>query len=447
MRSKLVEARKIKRWTQEEAARNLGVDLATLQRWESGRSKPQGYNERRLCEVYGADVYALGLDDSGAADCESAAPPGQNFLETKLLTIILQWSRNRLDYGELRRRLRQEIEVDMTGEINRRRALELMATLPISVFGLSPFKAVATVAAEEVMPWIAGGITGCWGLGRGSDLTLASSIVSSYLPTLTALSAITRYRKPAAHLAAQAWLLKATLGWHTETLPNAVCYAQEAEKYAEMSGDPILQVDALHRLGMAFYYSKRYGQALTKLEEAKEIIEHQSIPRTVARHSYLYLATYQAHTSKTIDAKRSMKNAHKLFSTAQSNDPLVDMLGYESGSDFLRWEGVALSHLGDHGAALDSYGQIIDQRVPVFERVRVELLCNQLHSKLKTNVKDLEECVTLWVSAITGAKDLQSEERYTEALDLYETMECVWPEEKRIADLKPLVAHWSSEKL
>jgi transcriptional regulator with XRE-family HTH domain len=442
MRSKLIEARESRGWTQEAAAKHLGIDRATLQRWEYGQSKPRGYSKKKLCEVYEADAYALGLDSSGATDCESVAPPGQNFLETKLLTHILQWPRNCLNYSELRGKLRRETEASMTNELNRRRALELMATLPISVFGLSPFKAVATVAAEEVLPWIAGGITGCWGLGRGSDLTLASSIVSSYIPTLTVLSSQSRYRKPAANLAAQAWLLKATLGWHCETLNAALQYALEAEKYSKMAEDYTLQVDALHRLGMVFYYSKRYDQALTKLEEAKEIVEHQSVPRTIVRHSYLYLATYQAHTGKIIDAKKSMKNAHKLFGASPSADPLVDMLGYESGSDFLRWEGVALSDLGDHGAALDSYGQIIDQRIPVFERVRVELLCNQLNSKLKTKDRDLAECIALWTDAITGAVELQSEQRFNEALALYETMECIWPGETKITELRHHVAHW-----
>lgn len=441
MRAKLVEAREKRGWSQVKAAKVLGIDDATLQRWEQGVSKPRGYNKQRLCEIYGRTAWELDLEGIGTiTDSESVIVPGNALLETKLLTHILQWPRNRLDYGELRGKIRKEIGESMTSEINRRRALELLATLPISVFGLSPLNAVIGAAAEEVMPWCASGVTACWNLGRGSDLALASSIVSAYIPTLTSFTANTRHRKAAASLAAQAWLLKATLGWHIESLGNALQYALEADRYAEMAEDYTLQIDALHRLGMVYYYGKRYDQALAKLEEAKGLIEHHSIPRTLPRTIYLDLAAYQACNGNTSEANAALKKAHKYFS-ASDDDSTAQMLGYDM-SDPLRWEGLALSHLGQHKEALGSYGQISDQGLPTAERIRVELLCNQLHSKLRLKERDMEECMKLWNDAITGAKSLQSEQRFNEALALYETMECIWPGELRIAELKPQLAHW-----
>lgn len=442
MRSKLVEAREKKGWTQLQAASELGVNDTTLQNWEYGKSKPRGYNKQRLCEVYEADLYELGLEGIGVTDSDSVTPlSGSNFLETKLLTIILQWPRSSLDYGELQRKMRQEMQIDMANRMSRRKAMELTATLGASVFGLSPLKA-SDAQAEEIMPWLAGGITACWDLGRGNDLMLASSVVSWYIPTLTQLSAQPRYRKPAAKLAGEAWLLKATLGWHTETLGSALTYALEAEKYAKRSEDYTLQVDALHRVGMIHYYSKRYDMALTKIEEAAYIIEHNHVPRTVPRTIYMDIATYQACNGYDDEAKRSMKKAYRYFGAQPDpDDPTATMLGYDA-PDTLRWEGLAWSHLGDHGAALDSFEQVAGKPEGIAERIRVELLCNQLNSQLRRKERDLEECIALWRDAITGAKELQSERRYSEALELYEKMECVFPGEKRIADLKPLIAHW-----
>jgi tetratricopeptide (TPR) repeat protein/transcriptional regulator with XRE-family HTH domain len=442
MRSKLIEARERRGWTQEVAAQHLGIDRATLQRWEYGQSRPRGYSKKRLCDVYEADAYALGLEGIGAAERESAAPLllGSNFLETKLLTHIIQWPRNSMNYIELLRGLRKEIQTDMSSEITRRQVLEVMAVLPCTALGLSSSEA-SLGHPEETMPWITGGIVGCWGLGRGSDLTLASQLVSTYIPTLTLYVKQPHYRKAAASLAAQAWLLKTTLGWHCETLPNALQYALEAEKYAKISGESTLQVDAMHRLGMAHFYAKRYDKALEKLEEAKEIIEHNgAVPHTVARHAYLDLAAYQAKSGNADETKKTLKKAYKLFN-ATSDDPMAQMLGYSDIENVLRWEGLALSYMGDHSAALDSYKQVADAR-GVAERIYVEVLLNRLNSKLRLPNKELGECITLWTTAIEGAKDLQSEQRYNEAIALYETMECIWPGESCIVELRPLIVHW-----
>jgi transcriptional regulator with XRE-family HTH domain len=61
-RTKLVEARLKRHWSQAEAAEAVGVDYLTLYRWEAGKSTPRGYNLRSLCEVYGLTAAELGLD-------------------------------------------------------------------------------------------------------------------------------------------------------------------------------------------------------------------------------------------------------------------------------------------------------------------------------------------------------------------------------------------------
>lgn len=44
--------RKIKGWTQERLARNLGVTLNTVQRWEMGKTKPSPLAMEKIQTVF-----------------------------------------------------------------------------------------------------------------------------------------------------------------------------------------------------------------------------------------------------------------------------------------------------------------------------------------------------------------------------------------------------------
>lgn len=48
---KIKYLRKLKGWTQEQLARNLGVSLNTVQRWEIGKTKPSPLAKEKLQAV------------------------------------------------------------------------------------------------------------------------------------------------------------------------------------------------------------------------------------------------------------------------------------------------------------------------------------------------------------------------------------------------------------
>lgn len=48
---KIRQCRKRKAWTQEQLARNIGVSLNTVQRWESGKTRPSPLAMDRLQEL------------------------------------------------------------------------------------------------------------------------------------------------------------------------------------------------------------------------------------------------------------------------------------------------------------------------------------------------------------------------------------------------------------
>jgi len=48
---KISQCRKLKGWTQEQLARNIGVSLNTVQRWESGKTRPSPLAMEKLQEL------------------------------------------------------------------------------------------------------------------------------------------------------------------------------------------------------------------------------------------------------------------------------------------------------------------------------------------------------------------------------------------------------------
>jgi putative transcriptional regulator len=50
---KIKHCRTVKGWTQEQLARGLGVSLNTVQRWETGKSRPSPLAKEKLQQVLG----------------------------------------------------------------------------------------------------------------------------------------------------------------------------------------------------------------------------------------------------------------------------------------------------------------------------------------------------------------------------------------------------------
>lgn len=52
IRERIKYLRKVKGWTQEQLARNLGVSLNTVQRWEMGKTKPSPLAKEKLEAIF-----------------------------------------------------------------------------------------------------------------------------------------------------------------------------------------------------------------------------------------------------------------------------------------------------------------------------------------------------------------------------------------------------------
>lgn len=66
----LYQARKNRKWSQEEVARRIGVDVRTYARWEQGNAIPRLPSLKRLCDVFKMKPDQLGFDPNGNSGCE-----------------------------------------------------------------------------------------------------------------------------------------------------------------------------------------------------------------------------------------------------------------------------------------------------------------------------------------------------------------------------------------
>ncbi len=478
-RIKLAMARARKHWTLEKAAELLLVDVNTLSRWERGKATPRAYNIQRLCEVYETTAVDLGLQEeepgAGAWPSSLVTPSEQEREETlqeqvtailrqdvtvHLLKIVWTWSRRNTNYDELQRLIMQKTEdndtvnQENTPSINRRDALRHLALLPLELCGLTALGLVLKSPVEEILTQCAAGITACLYLSKGQheDMTLASSVISAYLPTLkTIVKDVPVYRKQAARLTAQSYLLKATLAVHSQGAKQAAQYGELAAIYSEESGDFPLRLVVLKRLAWMYACDKQMKQALEKVLQARQLLQQSAIPVAPVIQSSIYggVAKYQAQNDPKGDGLTALQLAHQyeMLAATDSSD------GWSSFSDhnystYLMDESLTYYYMRQYDQAFASLTQAIDPetlkaKIPISsERIRIEIINHQVLASLKSPKRDRELTIHLWRAGIQGARILQSEQRFQEASAAFEMMECLWPEDLRKMGLQDEMTRW-----
>lgn len=252
---KLEEARLKQHLSLYEASGRLDVHKNTLLGWEMGKHKPHLSYLTALCKIYDATPEELGLEElvrskqhresASPEEATSITPTGGEIciiedLEVHLLTTVGRWNCRKLPYDGLQAMIDQQIrryddmseqEKDGAENPERRKALRILATLPIGIYGLTMTGSVLQLSAEELLPHCAAGLTACWHLSKGKELPLVQAVVSAYLPTLTNMAReATRYQKAAAGLVAQAHMLLGLLTMHLDGHSTSEFHYREAVK-------------------------------------------------------------------------------------------------------------------------------------------------------------------------------------------------------------------------
>jgi transcriptional regulator with XRE-family HTH domain/tetratricopeptide (TPR) repeat protein len=439
----LAQARQKKCWTLEEAAKELHVSVATVERWEKGLVRPQGYNLRRIGEVYDLPPEILSLHGAPAliasAISEKQRAIAMSDLTTRFQVLAASMHRSLYEVQyELRKTLEESVKDD---DITRREALLRLTWLPL--LGILAGNAVS-IGGESINQFAAG-IAACWELTRGDghDIALAYEQINTYLPQLVGQVQVlnsTEQRKAVLTLIAQCYHFKTVIGWHAESLPAARDYARQALHYSTLADDVPLQIEVAIRLTWIHYYTKQYQQAYTEISNAVAQLKATKapIPHLLATSAYSTFALMQAVCHQKQPALSSLGLAHEHF-IVSSNDKPGCHIDYSPAGLALE-DGLTHAYLGMPDKAQDSLSQITDKSP--WTRVRIEAYNGQVLALLKSPNKDMEQTVTTWIAAMQGATTLRSEQRWQEAMENYSIMQALWPGERRIEELHDLAVHW-----
>lgn len=460
-RERLKQARIEKHWSQAVAAEHIGIDAATLCRWENGKSTPSLYNIQQLCDAYGVTAYELGLERGGSSeDMEIPPSPHDDFKEIpilqdltmRLMTLAFVGHRSFQDLQDAMAAIIEDFDAMNNNEaltLTRRDALSRLAALPLITLGLTGMPSVAAQRnIGDTLNQCAVGIAASRELAKSldsDDLSLAYKAVSAYLPTLTKIMKdSSQHRKMAANLATQCARLQTALGrigWQSENLYQANLHANDAVNYATEADDSALLISSLISQAWVCYYDRRGSQGVTAIGNALPLLKHSDVPSSLAVRVLSTQTVLQAKTGSIQDSTDSLRQTHRMMNRLNGSDyyAFTETVFAETVGN----EGMAYYHTGQYDKALDTFCQLIDpntlvSKMPVSGKGRVEMLNFMALSSLKAPKKDMDQTVKFWRAGIEGAKSLQSKQRFNESLAIYDAMEAVWPGETQIVTLRAL---------
>jgi len=478
----LIAAREHLHLSQLEVAEHLGIGVATYQRWESGKRKPQPRHMRGLCEFFGfeldsSDAEVVPEDQFAPMCLQEEAERHVNLCSSMsggerhrdVHTLLMAHLTARLwslalaahtTCDEKRTAIRRAIEefdsMNSTNEnyqITRREAIGTLATLPLVTFGLIlPGKELVTVRHTDMLARCAASVEACWQLhehGGASELLLGFQCTSRYLAALEEIGRTsTVHRQEALRLATQYALIRVLFGPHCTSTQATVQYAQQALALSQETGDLALQLSAYNKLAWAYWHEKDSVQALAIVQQAQAALElslqqanGEPLPDSIRGGIYSTLAMMQACNGLPFDVA---------LGKAMERDPGTEAhayLDYTRATMFLN-AGWAYSSQDNYAQTMRMLEirldpQTLVPRMPgVTEIGRVETTNLMAFTSLRAQDRDMERTIYLWQAAVEGAKSLQSELLFAQTVTTYEHLSMVWPGEARVQALRDQLIHW-----
>jgi transcriptional regulator with XRE-family HTH domain len=451
IRARLIEAREKRGWTQELLAERVGVDVATIRRWEHGNTSPQGRNIWKLMEILGvASEDDLDLGRRTPEKSESVLRSlTRHSCVVRLVIAVFSDTRG---VFELQDTIREILE-GLTMDISRREALYTLAALPLATFSTLHVEK----SDDEVLRKLAAGIAACEQLSRGTatDMREASKVLTSYLPQLQTIarsSPSSKLRTQAAKLTTQVYIRKAVLATHLTGTRLALTHAGQSVEYAKASGEVGLMISALVWHAWALFSDGQASNAMDVALHAKYLVEStdglsaltcSSVYAVAAKYQALNGSRYKSEALKTLhQARDKFEDAGKYNDKSMYMDNSLDV--------FMLVDGMVHYYSGDATSAYAVFSQVIDpdsvQPKIAFSSKRLEIeAINDLtlaSLKLPGPKKDKARSIQLWRAGLQGAIDLRSEQRFNEVVIAHHIMEALWDDDKDVKELRELLVHW-----
>jgi tetratricopeptide (TPR) repeat protein len=287
------------------------------------------------------------------------------------------------------------------------------------------------------------------------NMQTASQILATYIPILQSLQCIGR----TAPLLAQIFQIRCGNSYHLEDKEATLAYGEEAVRYARLANDANLLAATLHELAGIHQWplpglclQQRHRKALEIGEEMIRV----AVPLNMQAWHHAGYARFQAMNGLKQDAYTSLGKANEAL--GRDNLYYPDNLYYKRKWTtpveliaVIRHAAIAYSYLGEQSKAVSEFLKIVtisDSNVELAttmsDRMRVCLLSETLYSTLRLPMpkKDKDLSVILWKASLAKALELRSTTYFNEAQMNLHTMECIWPDDAEITDLRDLLVPW-----
>lgn len=456
-RGRLRQERELRGWTQLQAAMRIGVDRITWNRWEQGMQEPQPEQQQELCKLLAVTaeelkftsgnnslVLATALGTTIMSDNISSSL--EQDLTTRLMNILWEWSHND-HYQELQQQINKAVDdynlvIERDGSefvVTRRDALRTVVLFAVKTC-VSSASRRKNNPVNDLLAQITVGITACWYLRKGKELTLANDALDVYIPTLKAIMESERHREQAAALLVQAHMLKGTLARYLSNNEQSLFALKQAEGYTAAANNATLSVQVARAIAATHNFARRQDLALRYGEKARSLMS-KATPLQLQSFVYAGLATYQAHCGR--DAHEVLSTLDRAYKTFPKNENVVWF--DHTFSNMLINEGEALHYLGKQNksiAAFDQISKLPDEDCTMTGRVFASINIARAEVARDDQPRDMERAIHYWTQGIEGAKALRLELEFSDSRQVYEMLQAAWPAEPRVKALRGLMVHW-----
>lgn len=465
---KLIQARKQRHWTQEQASEKIGVSVGTYRRWEAGTQLPHPSTLALVCEAFNMSDYDLGFPEelflldveSNKQTSPTCVVPEQNTSFILLTQEEAGWLVNALGLGDnlmesfdLSKREALRYILGSKGNATRQKPVvsQLQLTSPTSFNALSRRQVLAGMVGsaalsmglgqagsspylhpEEALLVCASNVPLCWQLYFEGGLQETHEILPSYLSQLVNLAQYpSNYQQKAAVLASQAYQLSALLEILYHNLGLALNHAKQALEYANVTDDQHLQTAAYIRLAVVYSNLKRPVQRLQAYEQATQYSESTS-PLLRAR---VYAGLMETHSAMGNEkgALQFLERTQAVVPTEYERDPNFSYTHFDAWS-ILMYEKDMYLNLG---RVQDAWSTLERSHLSVEKGVtpnRVDLTIKQAETSFLLG--NLDSSVQYLSQAATGSNILGSQLLLEDTHDLYLRIKKAHPQEKRVLELE-----------
>jgi hypothetical protein len=338
-------------------------------------------------------------------------------------------------------------------DIFKRQFLQQMLIVTGMVFSPPSSLAIEAPSApiihlEETLSLWAINVKVCWHLIRGKGLPLAEEILAAMVPMLMRIVVQPSiYQSRAARIAAEACLIRAILAKHQLNFAVREMACHEAIQCSRLSGDRTLEAASLMYLAYTYIVSLplRPKKAVETFSEALEVLDKDS--PLLKSDICMGLADAYAQCKDEQKAFQYIQVAHESFPIHPEQD--VSYFYADCALDTVyQWEAKAYLSLCRHDLNLGYYRKAwsaLEESVKVrslSDRCSLETIIYQADAA--QGIEDLDLYAQLLEKGANMARDLQSQLRYQDALNILHRTPSKWQKEKQIQVLTKDVFHLSN---